>query len=195
VASKDDKLRSKEACIDELLKKLSDWQSEDAKRQLEKDATMEQEWQEKVASLEAKCASLDGDLCRTTDENGRLKTDLGVLREELEHRTEDVKALEERLNQNEIDVYKERQDMKADFEQRAVKDSMEQVMWELEWQEKESALRAGMEQMQKDVREKAFQLEQEKAELQSEHMLAIERLTKQNELLLAQKQLAALRDQ
>ncbi|KAH7696461.1 hypothetical protein AAVH_36467, partial [Aphelenchoides avenae] len=63
----------------------------------------------------------------------------------------------------------------------------------------ESALRAEMEQMQKDVREKAFQLEQEKAELQTEHMLACERLRTKYELLLAKKQtadaqLAALRE-
>lgn len=40
-------------------------------------------------------------------------------------------------------------------------------------------MRAKMEQVQKDVREKAYQLEQEKAELQSDHLLAIERLRTQ----------------
>ncbi|KAH7693639.1 hypothetical protein AAVH_39323, partial [Aphelenchoides avenae] len=141
IAAKDGQLRGKATCIDELLKKLSDWQSKEAQWEVEraalvaeKDSMMEQ--QAKVASLEAKCASLEADLRRTSDERGRLKSNLETLREELEHRAEDVKALEERLAQNEVDVYEERQAMKTDFEQRAVKDSMEQMVRVLEWQEK-----------------------------------------------------------
>lgn len=143
IADKDGQLRGKATCIDELLKKLGDWQSKKAQWEVEraalvaeKDAKMEQA---KVASLEAKCASLEADLRRTSDESGRLKSDLETLREELEHRAEDVKALGERLAQNEVDVYEERQAMKTDFEQRAVTDSMEQMVRVLEWQEKESA--------------------------------------------------------